>query len=133
MINREIEAAGTGPQAIMAAMDRAAAVPMDEWPDKAAVRNLRELEEGLKRPIETLIRDGRGLSDGRGTKPNLFARKVALLAARALADLTGQPLSHGRDGTTFAKLTADLFRSFGIKADTRRACEWALSELRKSG
>lgn len=131
-VRREIDAAGPDPKAIIAAMDRAQSVPTEEWPDKVAIRGLKALEEGLRDPIETLIRKGRGLSEGRGTKPNLVARNLALAAARALADMTGESLSYWRDGTAFAKLTADLFRAFDIKADTRRACEWALSELEKS-
>ncbi len=119
--------------ALISALERAESVPQEEWPDIAAVRHLRDLEEGLKRPIETLIKRGAGLSDGKGTKPNLVARRVALSAGRALAELTGRPPSYWRDGTAFAKLTAALFHAFSIKADTRRACEWALSELGKSG
>lgn len=131
-VRREIDAAGTDVNAIMAAMERAERVPPEEWPDKAAIRHLRDLENGLKDPIGTLFEKARGLPDGRGTKPNLVARNVALCAARALSELTGKPVSYWRDGTAFAKLTASLFLAFNIKADTRRACEWALSELTKS-
>ena len=106
--------------------------PKEDWPDKAAIRNLRELEDGLKKPIQTLIRKTEGFSDGRGAKPNLVARNLAHAAARALMELTGEPPSYWRDATAFAKLTADLFRLFNVEADTRRACEWALSELEKS-
>ena len=129
---REIEAAGPDPAAILAAVDRAEQAPASDWPDKAAIRNLRELEEGLRKPIETLIRLGSGLPSGKGTKPNLVARKLALAAARAWSDLTDSEPTYWKDSTAFARLADDLFRGFGIKADTRRACEWALSELAKS-
>jgi hypothetical protein len=123
-------AAGSDNSALLAALERAK-TPVEEWPDKAAIKHLKALEIGLKTPIETLIEKSKSLPSGKGAKPNLAARKVALKAGWALIKLTGKPISYWRDSTAYANLTTDLFRLFGIKADTRRPCEWALSELAK--
>lgn len=126
---KALEAAGSDVGRIMATIRDAADTPQEDWLDKATIRQLQKLDDALKRPIEVLIRRGEGLNDGRGAKPNLVARRVALAAAQALIVATGRPPSYWRDATAFAKLTADLFRVFDIRADTRRPCEWALSKL----
>jgi hypothetical protein len=128
--SREIEAAGSDLNAIHLIIARPP-LPKEEWPDKAAIRHLLELEEGLNWPIEKLIEKTRDLPVGKGAKPNLQARKVALAAGAALIALTGKPVSYWQGATAYAKLTEVLFKQFGIRADTRRPCEWALSELAK--
>jgi hypothetical protein len=52
--------------------------------DQAAISVLLELRDSLKGPIEHLTHGGRSLPTGKGRKPNLVARKVALLAGQAL-------------------------------------------------
>lgn len=128
---RAISEAGTDVDAILAAVDRSI-IPADTYPDIAAIKHLKALENGLKGPIETLIKRSEGLPTGKGAKPNLIARRVALQAGKALITLTGKPISYWRDSTAYATLTDELFRLFGINADTRRPCEWALSELARN-
>jgi len=67
---KEMEAAADV-TALLSALERAESVSQEEWPDIAAVRHLRELEEGLKRPIETLIKGGRGFRMAKGPSRTL--------------------------------------------------------------
>lgn len=131
-LHKEIEAAEFDQDRIIEIIKSSEQIPMEQWTDLAAIRNLKLLDEGLRYPIEILIEKSRQLPSGRGTKPNIVARRIALLAANALIQLTKRPVTYWKASTSYARLTADLFESFGIKADTRRACEWALSELPES-
>lgn len=107
--------------------------PMTEWIDQKAISSLKGLRDALKVPIETLIHAGRSLPSGKGRKPDLVARKVAYLAGWALHVIGDQKPSYWKDSSKFAKFCEALFLEFSLKADTRRACEWALSELAKNG
>ena len=89
-------------------MERHAAVPKEEWPEKVAIRHLTALERGLTLPIATHVRKTEAMPQGKGAKPNLQAH--ALAAGRALIEPTGKPVSCRRDTSAVAKLTADLFR-----------------------
>lgn len=117
------------PEALMAAIARHAVVPVEQWPDKVAVANLRVLEQGLRLPTEIAIEKAAEMPQGKGAKPDLVARRVALEAGRALLDLTGEVPTYREDGTAFAKLTAELFREFGIKAHPLQPCKYALAKL----
>lgn len=101
--------------------------------DQAAIFVLSELRDALKRPIEDLIREGRSLPPGKGRKPNLVARKIALLAGQALTALSTRELAYWKGSSIYAQLCEALLHEFGMKADARRACEWAMSELEKRG
>lgn len=108
-------------------------VPVTEWIDQKAISSLAGVRDALKAPIEALIHEGRSLPAGRGTKPNLVARKVAYLAGWALHAISDMKPSYWKDGSKFARFCDALFLEFSLTADTRRACEWALSQLAKDG
>lgn len=107
--------------------------PVTEWTDQNAISALTKLGDALERPIEDLIRDGRSLPTSKGRKPDLVARKVAYYAGWALVAISNKKPSYWKDSSTFAKFCEALFVEFSLTTDTRRACEWALSELAKDG
>lgn len=109
--------------------------PVTEWIDQKAISSLKGLNDALQVPIETLIHAGRSFPSGKGRKPDLVARKVAYLAGWALHVINDKKPSYWKDGTgtKFARFCEALFLEFSLKADTRRACEWALLELEKNG
>jgi hypothetical protein len=107
--------------------------PVTEWIDQKAVSALKDLGDALKEPIERLIHEGRTLRDSKGRKPDLVARKIAYRAGWALQVIGGKKPSYWKDSSKFARLCEALFLEFSLKSDTRRACEWALSELAKDG
>jgi hypothetical protein len=122
-----VSAAAPGGPTYGDALRKADIRPYSEWLVPATIEHLLRLERALKSPISDVIQRGSGLSDGRGAKPNLVARNVALVGAKALVELTGKPVTAYR----CEKLAADLFNLFGIEAKPRRVCEWVLSELAK--
>lgn len=101
----------------------------EEWVDIATLRQLDALERALVRPAEIAIGLSESTPAGRGRPPELAARAVALMVARALLDLTGKVPTYRRDGTAYARLTAAIFEFLGERADTDRACKWALTKL----
>lgn len=107
--------------------------PMTEWIDQKAISSLKGLRDALKVPIETLIHAGRSLPSSKGRKSDLVARKVAYLAGWALHVISDKKPSYWKDGSKFARFCEALFLEFSLKTDTRRPCEWALSELKKNG
>ena len=107
--------------------------PVTEWIDQKAISSLKGLRDALKVPIETLIHAGRSLPSSKGRKPDLVARRVAYLAGWALHVISDKTPSYWKDGSKFARLCEALFLEFSLTVDTRRPCEWALSELAKNG
>lgn len=105
----------------------------DEPVDQLAIAALTELNHALKQPIERLIHKSRPFPTGKGKKPDLVARKIALIAGQALLSLGEKKLSYWKGSSTYAKLCEALFHEFGVRAEGRRACEWAVSELEKKG
>ncbi len=101
--------------------------------DQVAISSLNDLNDALKKPIEALIHKGRSFPTGKGKKPDLVAREIAYMAGWAMIAIGTQKPSYWRAGSIYAKLCEALFHEFGLKADSRRACEWALSELEKNG
>lgn len=108
-------------------------VPMNEGIDQKVISSLTELRVALTAPIEDLVHRGRSLPIGKGRKPDLVAPKVAYLAGWALHAISDKKPSYWKDGSKFAKFSEALFLEFSLTTDTRRACEWALSELAKDG
>ena len=108
-------------------------MPETEWIDQKAISSLTRVRDALNAPIETLIHEGRSLPSGRGAKPNLVARKVAYLAGWAMHAISDMKPSYWKEGSKFARFCDALFLEFSLTADTRRACEWALSQLAKDG
>ncbi len=107
--------------------------PVTDWIDQKAISSLKGLRAALTVPIETLIDAGRSFPSSKGRKPDLVARKVAYLAGWALHVISDKKPSYWKDGSKYARFCDALFLEFSLKADTRRACEWALSELAKNG
>jgi hypothetical protein len=105
----------------------------EEWVDIAALRQLDELERALVRPVEIAIGLSESTPAGRGRPPELAARAVALTIASALLDLTGKAPTYRRNSTAYARLTAAVFEFLDERADTDRACKWALTKLQNSG
>lgn len=126
-----VDAAGEDPQTVVAAVNAFGSMPRDKWLGWGLVDHLNRLDVALARPIEIMNQSAASLTPGPGAPPNLVARRVALSAATVLIKISGQPVSYWREATSFAKLTAELFRDLKGRPDTRRACEWALSELAK--
>ncbi|WP_137110102.1 hypothetical protein [Rhodobacter sp. SY28-1] len=105
----------------------------DEWIDSAAISLLTGLKDALKEPIQRLIHEGRSFPSGKGRKPDLVARKVAYYAGLAICRIGQSRPTYRKGSTKFAKFCEALFDEFSISSDCRRACEWALSEMQKSG
>lgn len=130
-LQTQIDAAGGNVEAIMAAFEWWGNRSKAEWLGWGLADHLERLDRALQVPIDGLNRAASGSRSGPGRGPNRVARRMALAAGGTLIALTGRPVSYWRGSTAFAKVTEELFNAFGIDADTRRPCEWALSELGK--
>jgi len=109
--------------------------PQDQWTTPAMERELARLEAACVLATERTIRAGQSFepSGSRGGRPpNWRARQVAFAVAHYLTEANGEPpaLWTGQSPKgPFATALVEIFHLLGIKADIRRAGEWALSKL----
>jgi len=128
---RERKAMQQGDLAALVALMSEPQPPVSEWLVPSLLAALARLEEALPRAIERTIAAGAGLPET-GRRANWRARGVALAIARYLREVngaapalwTGQPPSG-----PYARALRGCFDVLGIRADIRRAGEWALSKL----
>jgi hypothetical protein len=108
--------------------------PREAWACPRAEAALEALEAACVPAIERTIEAGAALGSGRrGRRPNWAARSVALVVARYIRDVTGEPPSvwreGGRLGGAYGRALDEIFDAVGLGGDTYRAAEWAITEL----
>ena len=101
--------------------------PLEEWVDFAALRHIDALEAAMQelgaRAIELS-------PTGAGRPRNKHAHDVALAAARAFKELTGDHPTFWNTGSTpFSRMVEALFRELSVKAGLRGPIENAMQKL----
>ena len=128
---RQFEAMHRNDMAALAAAMSEPVPPVSEWLLPSLEAALSRLDEALPRAIERSIAAGAALPET-GRPANWRARGVALEVAKYLREVkgaapalwTGTPPSG-----PYARALRGCFDVLGIRADIRRAGEWALSKL----
>ena len=103
----------------------------EEWVDLAALRHVNALEAAMQelgaRAIELT-------PTGAGRPKNKHAHDVALAAAYAFKELTGNDPTFWNEGSTpFSRMVGALFEELGIKAKLRGPIEAAMQKFNAKG
>jgi len=101
--------------------------PQEDWVDFAALRHVDALEAAMRNLGALAIE----LSPpGAGRPKNRHAHDVALAAAHAFKELTGDDPTFWNTGSTpFSRMVEALFRELGVKAGLRGPIENAMQKL----